>query len=195
MKWLGRLVGGGRGGLCTYSCKEGKLLEPCGLGRGRDGSSATVAAAAAASTLVEEGRDGQVFLAILDTALEMGTGVGLLAWLRSWGSVRVREAVGTCIGGGRGRAFGMLWDFTSISESESSSSPHNACGMFDSAAHCPIWAGRTGVGDHVSGFEPMGSGELPRSCELPDILARFLGTQVFSQLVSWSKATMISIWR
>ena len=136
-----------------YFCKEGKLLGTCGPGGGGGGSSATVAAAAAAGTLVEEGRERRLFLPILDATLEMGAGVGLLAWMRSKGFVRVREAVSTCIGGGGGRAFGVVWRCASISESESPLSPHDACGTFESAAHCPIWAGRTGVCDHVSGFE------------------------------------------
>jgi len=89
-----------------HSCKEGKLLGTCGPGRGRGGSSAAVAAATAAGTLVEEGQDGQLFLPILDVALEMGARVGVLASLRSRGFVRMQEAVGTCIGGGGGRAFG-----------------------------------------------------------------------------------------
>jgi len=82
-----------------YSCREGKLLGTCGL---RGGSSATVAA------LVEEEPHGRLFLPILDAALETGARVGLLAWRRSKRFVRVREAVGTRIGGGGGRAFGVL---------------------------------------------------------------------------------------
>jgi len=49
------------------------------------------------------------------------------------------------------------------------------------------------VGDHVSGFKLMGSGELPRSCGLPDIPARDLGTPIFLQRVSWGGVTSISI--
>ena len=54
----------------------------------------------------------------------------------------------------------------------------------ESAAHCPIWAGRTGVGDHVSGLELMRSGELPRSCGLPDIVWREVGVWVLSPSIS-----------
>ena len=168
-----------------YSVGEGIL----------SGKRAATAAPPAAARLVDEGRDGQFFLPIRDPVLDVGTGVGLLAWLRSRGLVRVRDRVWDCIGGGAGRrALGVVWGSDSISESESPSfsNPHNAGGTFLSAPHSLIWAGRTGVGDHVSGFELMGSRELPRSCGLPDIPARFVGTQVFSQRVSCSRATDIS---
>ena len=71
-----------------------------------------------------------------------------------------------------------MWGSASISESESPSfsSPHTADRMFVSAPHSLIWAGQTGVGDHVSGLELMGSGELPQSCGLPDIFWREVGT-------------------
>ena len=83
--------------------------------------------------------------------------------------MRVQEAVDTCIGGGGGRAFGVVWGCISISESESPSSPHDACGTFKSAAYCPIWAGQTSVGDHLSGFELSGSEGPPEVGVLPDI--------------------------
>ena len=63
----------------------------------------------------------------------------------------------------------MVWGSVSISESESPSSPQGAFGTFESASHCPIWAGRTGVGDHVSGFELSGSEGPPGFGVLPDI--------------------------
>ena len=83
---------------------------------------------------------------------------------------------------------GVVSGSASISESKcvSFSSPHSLGGTFWSAPHCPIWAGQTGVGDHVSGLELMGSGELPRSCGLPDIPARDLGTQIFLRRVLWA---------
>ena len=56
--------------------------------------------AAAVETVVDKGRKGQLFLAILEAVLGMGAGVGLLAWLQSRGFVRVQEAIGTCIGCG-----------------------------------------------------------------------------------------------
>jgi len=185
--WLGRLLWEGRGGLCClslYSSVDGKMLEPCGPGGGRGGSSASVAAAAAAGTLVEEGREGRPFLPILDAALEMGAGVGLLAWLRSRGLVRVREAVGTCIGGGGGQALGVVWGSASISESDPPSGPQDAWGTFASAAHSPGGAGRIGVGDHVNGFELSGSKGPPEVGVLPDIFWREVGTQVSSPSVS-----------
>jgi len=95
--------------------------------------------------------------------------VGLLAWLRSKGFSRVREAVWTCIGGGGGRALGVVWGSASISESDSLSSPQDACETFESAAHSPGGAGRIGVGDHVTGFELSGSKGLPAVVWLPDI--------------------------
>ena len=201
MIWFGWLLGCGRGGLCMYSCKEGKLLVPGGRGGcccsradtlaaysagvGRPLERAAEAAAAAAGTLVDDGRGGRFFFPTRDAVREMGAGVGLLAWLRSSGFVRVREAVGTCIWGGGGRALGVMWGSASISESESPSfsSPQSAGGTFLSAPHSPIWGGRTGVGDHVSGLELMGSGELPRSCGLPDIFWREAGTLVLSPSV------------
>jgi len=133
---------------------------------------------------VYERRERRPFLPIRDAVLEVGTGVGLLAWLQSRGLVRVQGSIWGCLGGGGGRrAWGVVWGSASISKSESISfsSPQSLGGTFWSAPHCPIWAGRTGVGDHVSGFELMGSGELPRSCGLLDIPARFVGTQVFLQ--------------
>ena len=72
------------------------MLEPYGLGGGRGGCRAAVAAAA--ETLVEEGQEGRLFLPILEVALEMRASVGLLAWLWSREFVTAREAVGTCIG-------------------------------------------------------------------------------------------------
>ena len=201
MMWLGWLLGCGRGGLCMYSRKEGKLLVP-GRGRGCCGSRADAlaaysagvgrpleraaeAAAAAAGTLVDDGREGRFFFPTRDAVREMGAGVGLLAWLRSSGFVREREAVGTCIGGGGGRALGVMWGSASISESESSfpSSPQSAGGTFLSAPHSPIWGGRTGMGDHVSGLELMGSGELPGFCGLPDIFWREVGALVLQPSV------------
>jgi len=81
----------------------------------------------------------------------------------------VRKAVGTCIGGGEGRAFGVVWGSASISESESASSPQGAVLTLESAAHCPIWAGQTGVGDHIGGFELSGSEGPPKVGVLPDV--------------------------
>jgi len=103
MMWLGWLEGcewGELHCLFRYSSREGKMLELCGLGGGRGGCRATMATIA--ETVVDEGREGQLFLPTLEGVLEMGPGVGLLAWLRSRGFVRVQEAVGTCIGGGVG---------------------------------------------------------------------------------------------
>ena len=170
-----------------YSCKEGKILEPCGPGRGRGGCCCSradalaaylagvgrplerAAVVATAETVVDEGREGRLFLPTRDAVLAMGAGVGLLAWLRSSGFVRVREAVWTCIGGGGEQAFGVVWGSVSISESESPSSPQGARETFESASYCPIWAGRTGVGDHVSDFELSGSEGPPELGVLPDI--------------------------
>jgi len=142
-----------------YSVGEGIL----------SGKSAATAAPPAAARLVDEGRSGRFFLPIRDAVLDVGTGVGLLAWLRSKGFVRVREAFWTCIGGGGGRALGVVWGSASISESDSLSSPQDACGMFESAAHSPGSAGRIGVGDHVTGFELSGSEGPPAVVWLPDI--------------------------
>jgi len=193
MMWLGWLEGRCRGGLCCplmYSSKKGKMLEPCGPGGGRGACRAAKAAAAAAGTLVDDGREGRFFFPTRDAVREMGAGVRLLAWLRSSWFVRVWEAVGTCLEGGRGRALGVVWGSASISESGSPSGPQDACGTFASAAHSPGGAGRIGVGDHVKGFELMGSGELPRSCGLPDIFWREVGTQVSSPSVSGTEPPM-----
>jgi len=92
--------------------------------------------------------------------------------------------VGTCIGGGGGWALGVVWGCVSISESESPSRPQDVCGTFASAAHSPGGAGRIGVGDHVKGFELMGSEELPQSCGLPDIFWRGVSTLVLSPSIS-----------
>jgi len=148
--------------------------------------------AAAAETLVEEGQEGRVFFPIRDAVLETGAGVGLLAWLWSKGFARVWERVWGCIGGGRGRALGVVWGSASILESESPSSPQGACGTFESASHCPIWAGRTGVGDHVSGFELSGSEGPPEVSVLPDISWREGGARVFCTEVFYGGATGIS---
>jgi len=67
------------------------MLEPYGPDRGRRGERAAVAAAA--ETVVDEGREGCLFLPILEAVLEMGARVGLLGWLRSRGFVRVRDRV------------------------------------------------------------------------------------------------------
>jgi len=187
MMWLGWLEGRGRGRLCCllmYSSREGKMLEPCGPGGGSGACRAAEAAAAAAGTLVDDRREGRFIFPTWDAVREMGAGVGLLVWLRSRGLFRVREVVGTCIGGGGGRALGVLWGCASISESESPSRPQDACGTLASAAHSPGGAGRIGVGDHVKGFELMGSGELLRSCRLPDIFWRGVGTLVLSPSIS-----------
>ena len=40
------------------------------------------------------------------------------------------------------------------------------------------------MGDHVNGFELMGSGELPRSCGLPDIFLARNGYLVLSPNIS-----------
>ena len=136
--------------------------------------------AATAETLVEDGREGQPFFPIQDAVREMGAGVGLLARLRSRGLVRVREAVWTSIGGGRGQALGVVWGSASISESESPSSPQGTRGMFESASHCAIWAGQTSVGDYVTGFELWGSEGPPAVGWLYDIhLARLVCMLVF----------------
>jgi len=131
---------------------------------------------------VDQGQEGRPFLPIRDTVVEVGTGVGLLAWLRFRGLVKVQDRVWGCVGGDGGRrASEVVWGSVSISESDSISfsSPQSLGRTFWSAPHWPIWAGRTGVSDHVSCLELMGSGELPQSCGLPDIPARFVGTQVF----------------
>ena len=194
-----------------YSCKEEKVLEPCGPGGGRGGCCCSrahalaaysagvgrplerAAVAATAETVVDEVWERRLFLPIRDAVLAMGVGVGLLAWLRSRGFVRVREAVGTCIGGGGGRPLGVVWGSASISESESPAGPQGARGTFGSASHCPIWAGRTGVGDHISGFELSGSEGPPEVGVLPDIFWREVGTQVWSPSVFWHGATDISM--
>jgi len=194
MIWLGWLLGCGRAGLCIYSCKEGKVLDPYGPGGGRGGCCCSradaltvysagvgrplerAAVAAVAETVVEEGREGRLFLPIRDAALAIGAGVGLLAWLWFRGFARVRERVGTCIGGGGGRALGVVWGSASILESDSPSSPQVACGTFASAAHSPGGAGRIGVGDHVKGFELSGSEGPPEVGVLPDIFWREAGT-------------------
>jgi len=163
------------------------MLEPYGPGGGSAGCRATVAAATAAGILVDDGWERRFFFPIRDAVREIGAGLGLLAWLRSRGLVSVRERVWGCVGAGGGRrALGVVCGSVSISESESPSfsSPHNVGGTFLSAPHSPIWAGRTGVGDHVSGLELMGSGELPRSCGLPDIFWREVGIWVLSPSVS-----------
>jgi len=187
MMWLGWLEGRGRGGLCCllmYSSREGKVLEPCGPGGGRGACRAAEAAAAAAGTLVDDGQEGRFFFPTRDAVREMGAGVGLLVWLRSRGLFRVREVVGTCIEGGGGRALGVVWGCVSISESKSPSRPQDVCGTFASAAHSPGGAGRIGVGDHVKGFELMGSGEFLRSCGLPGIFWQVVGTLVLSPSIS-----------
>jgi len=63
--------------------------------------------------------------------------------------VQVREAICTCISGGVGRAFGVVWDSGFISESELPSNPQDACEKFQSALQWPIWAGWAGVDDYV----------------------------------------------
>jgi len=155
------------------------MLAPYGPGGGRGGwcgCRAAEAVAAAAGTLVDDGREGQFFFPTQDAVLEMGAGVGLLAWLQSSGLVMVREAVGTCIGGGGGRALGVVWGSAFISESDSLSSPQDACGTFASAAHSPGGAGWIGEGDHVNGFEFSGSEGHPEVGVLPDIFWREVGT-------------------
>jgi len=83
--------------------------------------------------------------------------------------VRVQDRVSGYIGGGRGQVLGVVWGSVSISESELPSSPQGAHGTFESASYCPIWAGLTGLGDHVSGSELSGSERLPEVGVLPDI--------------------------
>ena len=94
--------------------------------------------AAAGEALVANKQEGWFFFQIRDAVPEIGTGIGLLAWLRSRELVRVWEAVWTCIGGGEGRALEVVWDSVSISESELPSNPQDACGTFASAPHWPI---------------------------------------------------------
>ena len=87
----------------------------------------------------------------------------------------MRDRIWGCVGGGGGgRGLGMVWGSASISESESisCSSPYSLGRIFWSAPHCPIWAGRTHLSDHISGFDLMGCGELSWSCGSPDIPAR-----------------------
>ena len=169
----------GGGGCC---CSRADALAAYSAGVGRPLERAAVAATA--ETVVDEGRDGRLFLPIRDAVLAMGVGVGLLAWLRSRGFVRVREAVGTCIDGGEGQALGVVWVSVSISDSESPSSPQDACGTFESAAYSPGGAGRIGVGDYVKGFELSGSEGPPEVGVWPDIFWRDVGTQVSSSSVS-----------
>jgi len=179
--WLGWLERYRWGGLCClllYSSRERKILEPCRPGGGR--GSCRAALAAAAETVVDEGQEGQLFLPILEAVLELGAGIGLLAWLQSRWFVRVREAVGTCIGGGRGRAFVVMWGSASILKSKSSSSPQDACGILELAPYWPIWAGRAGVGDHGTGIELSGSEGPPGVGWLPDILLARLGCACIS---------------
>jgi len=79
---LGWLEEHGRGRLCCllmHSSVEGKILEPCRPGGGRSGSRATVAAAAAAGRLVDDGREGRFFFPTRDAVLKIEAGVGLLA--------------------------------------------------------------------------------------------------------------------
>jgi len=93
-----------------YSDREGIL----------SGNRAPTAAPASAGTFVDEGREERPVLPIRDAVLEVGTGIGLLAWLRSRGLVRVRDRVWGCVGGGGGRrALVVVWGSASISESES----------------------------------------------------------------------------
>ena len=76
MMWLGWLEGRGRGGLLIYSSKEGKVPE---AGGGRGACRAAEAAAAAAGTLVDDGREGRFFFPTQDAVLDIGAGVRLLA--------------------------------------------------------------------------------------------------------------------
>jgi len=76
------------------------MLEPRGPGGGSGACRVAEAAAAAAGTLVDDGREGQFFFATQDAMREMGAGVGLLVWLRSRGLFRVWEVIGSCIRGG-----------------------------------------------------------------------------------------------
>jgi len=55
------------------------MLEPCGPGGGRGGCNTAVAAAAAARTFVDDGREGRFFFPIRDAVLNIGAGVRLLA--------------------------------------------------------------------------------------------------------------------
>jgi len=65
------------------------MLEPCAQDGGRGACRAAVAAAAAAGTLLDNGREGRFFFLIRDTVRKMGAGMGLLAWLWSGELVRV----------------------------------------------------------------------------------------------------------
>jgi len=69
----------------------------------------------------------------------------------------------------------VVWGSASISESEMSSNPQDACGTFELAPYWPIWAGQAGVGMHVTGTELSGSGAPPGVGWLPDILLARLG--------------------
>ena len=179
--------GWGRGGCC---CSRAAALASYSAGVGRPLESAAVPTTA--ETVVDEGREGRLFLPIRDAVLAMGAGVGLLAWLRSRGFVRVREAVGTCIGGGGGRPLGVVWVSVSISDSESPSSPQDACGTFESGAHSPGGAGRISVGDHVNGFELSWSEGPPEVGVIPHIFWREVDTQLSSPSVFWHGTTDIS---
>jgi len=161
----------------------------------QSGNWAATAALAAVGTFIDERWEGRPFLPIQDAVFRVGTGIGLVTWLQSRGLVRVRDRVCGCVGGGGGEwDLGVVLGLAPISESVSTSfsSPYSLGRMFWSAPQCPIWAGRTSIGDHVSGLKLMGSGELSGSCGLPDIPARIVGTQVFSLGVPWGRATDIS---
>jgi len=190
LSWLEWLGWGGLCCLVLYSSGEEKMLEPFGSGRGRRGCRAAVAAVA--ETVVDEGWEGRGSLPTLEAVREIGVGVGLLAWLQSKGFVRVQERVWGCIRGGGGRALGVVWGSASISESESPSSPQGTVLTLESAAHCPIWAERTGVGDHVSGFELLGSEGPPEVGVLPDIFWREMGTLGVVTKYFWRGAMDIS---
>jgi len=72
------------------------------------GNRAATAASAAAGTFMDEGQQRRPFLPIRDAVLDVGTGVGLLAWLQSRGLVRVWNRVWGCIEVGEWQALAVV---------------------------------------------------------------------------------------